>query len=92
MRIRHCGFLSCRSKPVSLQRLGPVFKAMRPYTPAKNRVKKPWYELIKEKTGRDPRICAHCKQGMMRIVSVLEPAREGWRAPPKKHMNENIVL
>ena len=56
---------------------------MKPYTPAKERVKKPWYELIKEKTGRDPRVCTHCKLGTMRIVSVCEPAREGWGANTK---------
>jgi hypothetical protein len=31
MRIRHCGFLSCRDRSVALEQLRTVFKTMKPY-------------------------------------------------------------
>ncbi|NLD91123.1 MAG: IS91 family transposase [Fibrobacter sp.] len=72
MRIRHCGFMSCRARPVALDRLRTVFKSIKPYVPVKDRPKKQWHELITQKTGHDPRLCPHCKVGIMR--NVLFPA------------------
>jgi hypothetical protein len=75
MRIRHCGFMGCRARPVALERLRTVFKAMKPYKPVKLRDKKQWYELVREKTGKDPRVCSMCKLGIMRIVTVSESVK-----------------
>ena len=75
MRIRHCGFVSCRARPVAIERLRKVFKTMKPYMPVKKRIKTPWYELVKDKTGKDPRICSKCNKGIMRVVAVSESVR-----------------
>lgn len=72
MRIRHCGFMSCRARPEALDRLRIVFKSMKPYVPVKDRPKKQWHKIVEEKTGRDPRVCPYCKVGIMR--NVLFPA------------------
>jgi hypothetical protein len=60
----------------ALERLRTVFKTMKPYKPLKLRDKKQWYELIREKTGKDPRVCSKCNLGMMRIVDLFEPLRK----------------
>jgi len=84
MRIRHCGFMSCRARPAALEKLRMVFKTMKVYTPVKNRYRKPWHELIQEKTGIDPRICKRCKVGIMKTISFSEPV--------KKEICENVSL
>jgi len=68
--------MSCQARPAALEKLRMVFKTMKVYTPVKNRYRKPWRELIQEKTGIDPRVCKRCKVGIMKTKAFSEPVRK----------------
>ncbi len=78
VKIRHYGLLSTRNRKAKLLRcrrlLGPGASA-----PTKM-PKAPWYELLQQLTGVDPRICPVCGQGHMVLQSELAPLLG--RAPP----------
>jgi len=76
--------MSCRARPAALEKLRMVFKTMKVYTPVKNRYRKPWHELIQEKTGIDPRVFNQCKTGIMKTIAFSEPVR--------KEICENVTL
>jgi hypothetical protein len=80
MRIRHYGILGNRCKA----KLLPLCRALIGGTTLQEfeenevevdcdnkKEKKKWYEIIQELTGADPRICPHCRKGIMMVVRVI---------------------
>jgi hypothetical protein len=68
-RIRYFGFLAPRARAKRFERCRALFKM----PPRKKREKKvrPWYETVKELTGKDPLRCMACGIGKLRSVAAL---------------------
>jgi len=69
MRIRHYGFLSNARRAQGLKQCAQIFASLR----EKKKEKKPWYVLLKEHYGIDPRLCKKCGNGIMRRGYFIEP-------------------
>jgi hypothetical protein len=67
-RIRYFGFLAPRARAKRLNRCRTFFR--KPLHTAKKRAR-PWYETVKELTGKDPLRCTECGQGILRRIAVL---------------------
>ena len=88
VKIRHCGFLSSRSKKKDLLRirtaLGVIF--------TEEKVKLSCREIIINTTGVDPYLCSKCKKGMMVVIEIIPGNRGSPRrffAPDKPY---NLML
>lgn len=69
-RIRYFGFLAPRARLKRLNRCRAFFK-LAPYKPKKE--VRPWYEIVKELTGKDPLRCLACGIGRLRCIAALPP-------------------
>jgi len=67
-RIRYYGFLAPRAREKRLSRCRAVFNKP-PLQPKK--VSRPWYETVKELTGKDPLRCPQCGVGVLRFVAAI---------------------
>lgn len=74
-RIRYIGFLAPRAREKRLNRIREFFRK-KPCEPKKKG--RPWYQIVKELTGRNPLRCIVCGKGTMRSVFTLpRPALPG---------------
>jgi hypothetical protein len=70
-KIRYFGFLAPRAKEKRLNRCR-LFFGKTLHKPKKG--SKPWYQIVKERTGKDPRLCPVCKIGiLLPLASLLRP-------------------
>jgi len=76
VKIRHYGLLASRHRNRRLDHCRRLLKVPPPPPP----VVKPWYLLLQQRTGRDPRLCASCHQGRLWPQQRLLPAYN--RGPP----------
>lgn len=70
-RIRYFGFLAPRARNKRLSRCRAFFRK-KPF-PKKKR-SRPWHQIIKELTGKDPLRCRCCGIGTMRSYRMLPPS------------------
>jgi hypothetical protein len=68
-RIRYFGFLAPRARAKRFERCRAFFK-MQPRKKRERKVR-PWYETVKELTGKDPLRCVACGIGRLRCVATL---------------------
>lgn len=71
VKIRHYGILSNRNRGTKLRRC----KGILGISTKKSNVKIGWQELLKELTGKDPRICPHCNIGRLVRKEILSPEK-----------------
>ncbi len=67
-KIRYFGFLAPRARSVRFSRCRTFFNK-KAFEPKKG--SSPWYQIVKELTGRDPRRCPKCSIGTLQCVITL---------------------
>ena len=67
-KIRYFGFLAPRARKKRLTRCRTFFKK-KPVNLKKG--SSPWYQIVKELTGRDPRRCPKCSSGTLCRIGIL---------------------
>jgi len=72
VKIRHYGILSNRNRSTKLKRC----KELLGISTKKTKEKISWQELLKELTGKDPRICPHCSIGRLVRKEILSPVKD----------------
>jgi len=73
IKVRHYGILSCRKKKIALEAVRKFFRVKAPGC----HKSEPWYELFQRRYGRSPFLCPECGQGLMGVVEVIPPIRDG---------------
>ena len=73
VKVRHYGFLSNRNKKTSLNLL---FELLGVEPPEKLK-ETSWFKLFEMFFGVSPFKCPKCKKGVMEIIAVIPPARDG---------------
>jgi hypothetical protein len=73
VKVRHFGILSCRNKKDALTVARQYFKQTVPASLKKE----PWYVIFEKIHGHSPFLCPECKKGMMGVVEVYSPIRDG---------------
>jgi len=73
VKIRHYGILSCHNKKRALHIARQYFKQPAP----ESSKKEPWYVIFEQRYGHSPFLCPECKEGMMGVVEVYPPIRDG---------------
>lgn len=77
VKVRHYGILSCHNKQESLA----VARQELDMPAPESSKREPWYVIFEQKYGHSPFLCPACKEGLMGIVEVYPPIRDG---PPKR--------
>jgi hypothetical protein len=67
-KIRYFGFLAPRAREKRLARCRRLFGKIVPQEPKEHA---PWYQIVKELTGRDPRRCPRCLMGTLQIIALV---------------------
>jgi hypothetical protein len=67
-KIRYFGFLAPRARKKRFERCRTFFNK-KPADPKKGT--SPWYVIVKELTGRDPRRCPKCEKGTLQCTVIL---------------------
>jgi hypothetical protein len=84
-RIRYFGFLAPRARAKRLNRCRAFFR--KPLHKKKKRTR-PWYEIVKELTGKDPLRCIVRGQGILRCIALLPRAYPDFR----RYGNNTLIL
>lgn len=72
VKIRHYGILSNRNRNTKLKRCKEILGI----STKKSKEKISWQELLKELTGKDPRICPHCNIGRLVRKEILSQVKD----------------
>lgn len=72
VKIRHYGILSNRNRSIKLKRCKEILGI----STKKTKEKISWQELLKELTGKDPRICPYCDIGRLVRKEILSPVKD----------------
>ncbi|MDA3892899.1 MAG: transposase, partial [Salinivirgaceae bacterium] len=73
VKVRHYGILSCRNKKESLEAACQDLNQPAP----ESSKKEPWYVIFEQRYGHSPFLCPECKEGLMGVVEVYPPIRDG---------------
>lgn len=73
VKVRHYGILSCHHKKKALAAARAFFKV----NPPENTKDLKWYEIFEQLHGRSPFQCPECSEGVMMVVEVYKPIRDG---------------
>lgn len=73
VKVRHYGLLSCRHKQEALTVARAFFNVK---LPERTR-EMAWYQVFEKLHGRSPFLCPACGEGLMGVVEVIRPIRDG---------------
>jgi hypothetical protein len=82
VKIRHYGLLSNRNRKACVRKAKELL-GRPPGVVKEPKPRRPWQEIMEERTGTDPMRCPHCSQGTMVTRQILLPLRD--RSPPLAH-------